>query len=352
MFNGTPPQIFLSYAKEDRAYIENIYQRLKKEGYKPWLDSVDLLPGQHWEIEIPNALRSSDFIIVFFSSISISKQGYVQKEFKLALEILDTLPDDRICIIPVRLDDCIIPDKFRNIQVCDLREKNGFARLLSSINLELQKQAQKYNRQTQFGFFQKASTFWSGYKIAALGEIAVGKSTLLQILTTGSMPQEYMATLGVNGISGSTYKAGNLEVKFAPTFDVGGEKHNSAMWSNLVRDSDIVLYLVFANRIMQNDMHTIERVKSDVTQINMWLSASAKSQRIAIVGTHADLDSHYTELDESTFSGFVDKFRNTPPVEYMVEQLRGASKTPVIVGSLKDAKESERLLYSLFSRIL
>ncbi len=79
---------------------------------------------------------------------------------------------------------------------------------------------------------------------------------------------------------------------------------------------------------------------------------STKSQRIAIVGTHADLDPNYSELGEDTFSSYLDKFRRLPTVEYMVEKLRGASSTPVVVGSLKNIRESERLMYRLFSRIL
>jgi hypothetical protein len=34
MFNGTPAQIFLSYAREDKAQVEKVYRRLKQEGHK------------------------------------------------------------------------------------------------------------------------------------------------------------------------------------------------------------------------------------------------------------------------------------------------------------------------------
>ena len=37
---------------------------------------------------------------------SISKKGYVQKEIKFALEILDEYPSNEIFIIPLRLENC------------------------------------------------------------------------------------------------------------------------------------------------------------------------------------------------------------------------------------------------------
>ena len=89
-------QIFLSYAREDEEQVLEIYQRLKAEGFKPWMDQADLLPGQDWDKAIQNTLRASDLVIVFLSAASVSKRGYVQKEFKLALEVLEEIPEGQI----------------------------------------------------------------------------------------------------------------------------------------------------------------------------------------------------------------------------------------------------------------
>jgi len=40
----------------------------------------------------------------------ITKQGFVQKEIRFALDIADEHPPGRIFIIPVRLVDCDVPD--------------------------------------------------------------------------------------------------------------------------------------------------------------------------------------------------------------------------------------------------
>ncbi len=80
-------QIFLCHASEDNNIVQEIYRRLQAEGFQPWLDKENLLPGQLWQQEIPKALKASDFILIFFSQNSVSKRGYVQREFKLALNL-------------------------------------------------------------------------------------------------------------------------------------------------------------------------------------------------------------------------------------------------------------------------
>ena len=100
------PTIFLCHANEDKEKVFEIYDKLKAAGLKPWLDKIDLLPGQYWDREIRRALKAARFIMIFFSAHSIAKRGYVQREFKLALEVLEEIPENQIFIIPVRLDDC------------------------------------------------------------------------------------------------------------------------------------------------------------------------------------------------------------------------------------------------------
>ncbi len=49
--------------------------------------------------------------MIFLSQSSISKRGYVQLEFQLALDALKEMPAGTIHTIPVRLDDFEIPDE-------------------------------------------------------------------------------------------------------------------------------------------------------------------------------------------------------------------------------------------------
>jgi hypothetical protein len=67
------------------------------------------MKGQNWELEIHNNIKSSDFFIACLSKNSVSKHGYVQKELKEAISVLDEIPENEIYIIPIRIDDCLVP---------------------------------------------------------------------------------------------------------------------------------------------------------------------------------------------------------------------------------------------------
>ena len=51
-------------------------------------------------------MKESACVLVFLSRRSVEKRGYVQKEFKLTLRILDELPDGQLFLIPILIDDC------------------------------------------------------------------------------------------------------------------------------------------------------------------------------------------------------------------------------------------------------
>ena len=134
-------KIFLAHAQEDKDTVIRLYEKLKREGYQPWLDKMDLLAGQNWRVEIPKAIKQSHIFIACFSKLSVGKRGYIQKEFKMALNEYANRPSDVAYIIPLRLDVCSIPDirneeygiRIRDIQWVDLFEPDGFEKLLLSL---------------------------------------------------------------------------------------------------------------------------------------------------------------------------------------------------------------------------
>ena len=131
-------QIFLSYAKEDEAQVRGIYRRLIDAGFEVWMDKIDLLPGQRWQQEIPRAIRRADFILIFFSRNSVAKRGYVQREFRLALDTLEDMPPDAIHTIPIRLDDCEIPEQFHHLQWSDISEEGEFDRIVQALRFGME----------------------------------------------------------------------------------------------------------------------------------------------------------------------------------------------------------------------
>jgi formylglycine-generating enzyme required for sulfatase activity len=131
-------RIFLSYAREDETQVRGVYRRLRDAGFEVWMDKINLLPGQRWQQEIPRAIRSSDFILIFFSKHSVAKRGYIQREFRLALDTLAEMPPDAIHTIPIRLDGCQIPEQLRPLQWSDLAEEGEFDRIVQALRLGLE----------------------------------------------------------------------------------------------------------------------------------------------------------------------------------------------------------------------
>ncbi len=104
---NTETKIFISYGERDKTIANKLYHDLKNAGATPWMDTENILPGKDWKIEITQAIKNSTYFLLLLSSESLSTKGYVHKEQKIALEILDEFPQNHIFIIPVRLNNCI-----------------------------------------------------------------------------------------------------------------------------------------------------------------------------------------------------------------------------------------------------
>ena len=126
---------FLCHASGDKPPVHDLYKRLTAEGVDAWLDKERLLPGQDWRLEIPKAVREADVVVICLSKKSITKEGYVQKEIKFALDIAEEKPEGTIFLIPARLEDCIVPERLSRWHWVDLYEDDGFIKLLRSLKL-------------------------------------------------------------------------------------------------------------------------------------------------------------------------------------------------------------------------
>lgn len=120
---------FLSYAKEDAGFVQTLAARLLQDGVLTWFDEKDLLPGDDWKHKIDDAIERSDFMLVFLSSVSVSKTGYFQRELKYALEQRQLRPQGTRYIIPIIVDGCQVPATLRDIHWLRAEEPNWYDRL-------------------------------------------------------------------------------------------------------------------------------------------------------------------------------------------------------------------------------
>jgi formylglycine-generating enzyme required for sulfatase activity len=130
-----PLTAFLSHGREDKAAVIKLYDELAGAGVKPWLDVKDLVPGQKWRPKTIRAVRECDIVVVCLTRSSISRQGFLHKEIAEALDAADEKPEDTIYVIPLRLEDCDVPERLREWHWVNYHEPDGHANLLRALAL-------------------------------------------------------------------------------------------------------------------------------------------------------------------------------------------------------------------------
>lgn len=129
--------IFLCHSSEDKPKVKELYNRLVADGFSPWIDEENLLPGQDWQLEIQSTVRKSAIIIVCLSNNSINKTGYIQKEIKYALDVADEQPEGTIFIIPLKLEECNVPERLRKWHWVNFFTESGYHRLTAALGARL-----------------------------------------------------------------------------------------------------------------------------------------------------------------------------------------------------------------------
>lgn len=140
-------KIFISYAKEDFIYAERLYNYLENNGFKPWIDKKGILPGQDWNFVIKKELREANYIILLLSDISVQKRGYIQREFKTALDYVEEKLEDDIYLIPLKINNCVVPEKLLRFQWLEYEPLENFELILRSLNLQREKYIEYENKQ-------------------------------------------------------------------------------------------------------------------------------------------------------------------------------------------------------------
>ena len=101
-------RVFLSYASEDLAMAESIYDGLNKRKLNVWFDKEDLKPGV-WKPQILKAISRSRYFVICISEAALKKTGdetpgFQDKELNRAYEIAIMQPEEEFSIVPVRVE--------------------------------------------------------------------------------------------------------------------------------------------------------------------------------------------------------------------------------------------------------
>jgi TolB-like protein len=125
--------IFLSYATEDHPRTRVLVQALEARGWSVWWDRT-IPPGQTWDSVIERALDAARCVVVLWSKVSVTSE-WVRNEAEEASR--------RKILVPVLIDDVLVPLSFRRIQAARLVAWSGketdeeFGKLIQAISEKL-----------------------------------------------------------------------------------------------------------------------------------------------------------------------------------------------------------------------
>jgi len=108
-------------------------------GLEPWLDAVDIQTGLIWDDSIREAVDKCRFFMACISEVSVSKSGYIQKEFRWAVDRLQEMRPGQVYLITALLDDVEIPNiqvgtrNLRDVQAIRLFNFGGLRKLKEHI---------------------------------------------------------------------------------------------------------------------------------------------------------------------------------------------------------------------------
>lgn len=134
--------VFLSYSRSDSPVAEALYGYLTSQGLSVWYDRNNLLGGAKFMDEIEDAIGNSKVFIPILSA-NIDREAMdahvYRKEWKIAIDLQESMGSHRTFIIPVHLSDfdfynADIPKGLKSHNSIPIHAAGGFDRVADSIN--------------------------------------------------------------------------------------------------------------------------------------------------------------------------------------------------------------------------
>ncbi|MDT4953221.1 MAG: hypothetical protein QOJ02_1359 [Acidobacteriota bacterium] len=132
--------VFLSHNSREKPVVERIAEKLKREGFEPWLDKWCLTPAGDWQDELATGLRASEACAVFIGPSGIG--SWEDLEYKLATDRMAKDRAFRVFLVllpglPEPFDTSALPPFLSTRTWIDLRkgieDTRGFQSLIHGI---------------------------------------------------------------------------------------------------------------------------------------------------------------------------------------------------------------------------
>jgi len=96
--------IFISFASQDRKVASTMCKALESRGFKCWLSSRDILPGENFQVAIVRAIRKAKILLLVFTANSNGSEE-MTKELALASQ-------EKLIVVPLRIEDVAPSEAF------------------------------------------------------------------------------------------------------------------------------------------------------------------------------------------------------------------------------------------------
>ena len=202
--------------------------------------------------------------------------------------------------------------------------------------------------------WDKILVFFQGKTIAVLGTNRVGKTTLIKFLTEGWLPKAYKTTRGTERTKGERYRLKDLDLKLSKSKDVSGHERARDQWAVLVKNAEVLIYIVFADKLLANHAETVGRIEADMRLLRQWVQEAPNLKQCFIVGNFADNIPGFRSMGADDLVELEDRFQKHETIIQASMSLRTkeAPVVPVIVGSMASIEDTQDLVYALFKQVV
>ena len=212
-------QVFISYSRRDLPFVEQLVSDLKKTGLNVWYDLSGLEGGSRWRVEIQNAIRKSEYVIVVLSPDSVESE-WVEREYLFSSNL-------KRKILPILYRPCELPLNFLDLNYIDVQGENysrNFHKILQFLDIESEGLPSPTYTPAARSSFNRNMTSFVGLFGLGVVILLVGAASVFILCRNGNcqtpgptsvVPEATQVPSEVPGLPGSTASATPTETQLA-----------------------------------------------------------------------------------------------------------------------------------------
>lgn len=116
--------VFISYKKKDKMRVEGLVKDLEAEGFTVWWD-YEIESGENWLDAILKEVAIARCMVGVWTPSAVAVNGTFIPSEKGVNYIRIEHEEGAKKLVPVQLEDCVLPIQFRDVQASDLKTWSG-----------------------------------------------------------------------------------------------------------------------------------------------------------------------------------------------------------------------------------